>query len=100
MDLCKHDLVWIDVHNNKRLGMVLDVRKHVAVVRPYFASRKRLHGYPETISNRMLTKAELTPAQLAELPCGKRVLTMNKAFEIVAVNRIFTDNAARRERRV
>lgn len=100
MELCKHDLVWIDVHNNKRLGRVLEVRKHVAIVRPYHASKKRLHGYAETISQRMLSKAELPPEQLATLPCGKRILSLNKAFEIVAVNRIFTDNEARRERRV
>lgn len=100
MELCKHDLVWIEVNNNKRLGRVLEVRKHVAVVRLYHASKKHLHGYPETISKRMLSKAELSPEQLATLPCGKRILSLNKAFEIVAVNRIFTDNDARRERRV
>lgn len=100
MELCRRDLVWIDLRNTKRLGMVLEVRKHVAIVRPYHPSKKRLHAYAETISRRMLVKAELPPEQLAALPCGKRVLSLNKAFEIVAVNRIFTDNAVRRERRV
>lgn len=100
MALQKNDWVWIRIRNNRRLGLVLSVRQHVAVVQPLFKSREQLHPYHETISRRLLEKADLPHEEMIALPCGKRILTIRKAIEIVAVNRIFTDNPMRRERRV
>src|SRR5690606_18629636 len=100
MVLQKNDWAWIRIRNNRRLGLVLAVREHVAVVRPLFKSRKQLQPYRETIALRLLEKADLSREEIAMLPCGKRILSVNKAFEIVAANRIFTDDPKRKERRV
>jgi len=100
MVLQKNDWAWIRIRNNRRLGLVLAVREHVAVVRPLFKSRKQLQPYRETIALRLLEKANLSREEIAMLPCGKRILSVNKAFEIVAANRIFTDDPKRKERRV
>jgi len=100
MALQKNDWVWIRIRNDRRLGLVLAVRKHVAVVRPLFKSRRQLQPYHETITMRLLEKADLPREEICALPCGKRILSINKAFEIVAANRIFTDNPERQERRV
>ncbi|SFS49295.1 hypothetical protein [Sphingobacterium wenxiniae] len=95
----RNDWVWVSYPKEPKLGLVLAVREHTVVLRMLVGSRQ-LQASREVVSKRLLSKAELSEEEIQQLPCGKRPLVLGRAKQIVAVNRIFTDNPNRKERRV
>src|SRR5690606_7566031 len=99
MLLERNDWVWILFPREPKLGLVLAVREHTVLLR-MLSGNRRLFPIREVVSKRMISKAELSEDEIQKLPCGKRPLLLGRAKQIVAVNRTFSDNPNRNERRV
>lgn len=100
MELWKNDWVWVGLTKKRYLAMVIVVSEHTVLVQVLNKDANRFHPYKETVSRRIIEKAELSKEERDALPCGKRPLSLGKAKMIVATNFIFTDDPARKERRV
>ncbi|MFF5382923.1 hypothetical protein [Pedobacter suwonensis] len=93
-------LIWVRLNRNKQLGIVVSMRQHSLDVKMYRKQSNSFSPYIETISLRVIERAEISPDEYLKIACGKRILSKNAALQLVTVNFIFTDVERRKERRV
>lgn len=93
-------LVWVQLNKSKQLALVVSGRLHAVVVRMYLKNDNRFSLQKETVTLRVVQRAELSSEEMWQTACGKHILSKNKALQLVAVNFVFTDVERRKERRV
>ncbi|MBT2560094.1 hypothetical protein J7E50_02515 [Pedobacter sp. ISL-68] len=93
-------LIWVRLNRNKQLGIVVSMRQHSLDVKMYRKQSNTFNPYVETVSLRIIKRAEISPEEYLKIACGKKILNRNTALQLVAVNFVFADVERRKERRV